>query len=335
LYSSADQQRPTRRDRTGLVAGSMLLALLLLLGAAATARAGDGNWAVTGAFADLEPGGRGTALGGALAPLVDDPTAVHWNPARLIAVRNRGLTATHADLFSLDLVHHAALFCAFPRGRHEVGWQEGRIQRRKGDVGSCFGFGLQATWVDLDPEPEAYAEYDLSLAYAARGWGGLAYGLAAHGLLVRSDLDGVGARGFSFDFALSRSLRPCLDASLVLRSLFSSLSWDQSSQDQLRPAAEAGLALRPHRTLAVPLTVSYDLEAAALYEAACGAEWRAIGRTLVLRGGLRWRDDGDEATLQSSAGAGLHWNEIGFDYGLAMGREELGETHRLSLHVTF
>ena len=36
-----------------------------------------------------------------------------------------------------------------------------------------------------------------------------------------------------------------------------------------------------------------------------------------------------------TAGAGVQWNENGFDYGLAMGREELGETHRLSLHLAF
>jgi hypothetical protein len=334
LYSSTDRKRPSPAARSGGVAAALALALLCLL-AAGAARADGGGSAVAGAFADLEPGGRGAALAGALAPLVDDPTAVHWNPARLVTVSRRGLTATHADLFGLDLVHHAALYCAFPRGRREVGWHEGRIEPRRGDVASCFGLGLQATWVDLAPEPEAYAEYDLSLAYAARGWGGIAYGVTAHGLLVRSDLTGVGARGFSCDLALNRAVRPSVEASLVLRSLLSSLSWDESGQEQLRPTAEAGLLVRPRPALALPATVTYDLEAAMLYEAAAGVEWQAIGRTLVLRGGLRWRDDGDEARLQGAAGAGVQWKEIGFDYGLAMGREELGETHRLSLHLAF
>ncbi|MFH1144916.1 MAG: hypothetical protein V1774_10275 [Candidatus Eisenbacteria bacterium] len=284
---------------------------------------------MAGAFANLEPGGRGSGLAGALGPLVDDPTAIHWNPSRLVLVEQRAIAATYADLFGLGLARHTALFLAFPRQARDMGWADGRLRASPGRVNSAYGIGVQATLVDFDPS--SYAEYDLSLTHARRGALGLVWGLTGHGLLVRSDLTDVSASGFSADLAVGRSLGRGMEASLIARSLFSTLAWDGGARENLHPTTQLGLLFRPHRGLAVPVAATYDLEASALNEAALGVEWQAVGETLLLRAGARWRDDGVEADLRGAAGAGLRWNGLGFDYGLTMGPEDLGETHRLSL----
>jgi len=319
--------------RGTLACGMLGIALAALL-IGPVARAEEGGWGVAGAFADLEPGGRAAGLAGAVFPLVDDPTAAHWNPARLVCLDQRGLAATYADLFGLHLVRHTALFFAFPRREREVAWEGGRWQAQPGAVGSAYAFGLQATRVDLDPE--SYAEYDLSAAYARRSAWGLAWGLTAHGLFVRSDLADVSASGFSTDLALSRSLSHRADASLVVRSLFSTLNWSGGdTKESLRPMVQIGVALKPHDDLALPAVATYDVESSALSDVALGAEWRAVGELLQLRAGARWHDDGSSAEVRGAAGAGLRWNDVLFDYGFTMGPEALGDTHRFSLQLRF
>lgn len=307
----------------------LALAGLTICAAQVTAEAGPR----TGAFADAEPGGRGAALGGAIIAVVDDPSALHWNPARLLAVDRPGMLVAYADLFGLGLVRQAALFLAYPLTPREVSWQTGSIREHPGETTMAYGFGLQSTIVDLDPE--LYTEYDIAVGFGRRGWEGLAYGVAGHLLLVDSELESVGATGFALDLALSRSLHERIDGSLVLRSLFSSLSWEGETSETLCPRAHLGFCGRLRDNWRIPVATIYDLERAELAQLSGGVEWQPAGPALTLRAGLRWRDDGTDAALRAAAGMGLRWRDVGFDYGLATGREELGDTHRLSLQLRF
>lgn len=322
-----------RRRRTLRVAMLILCGLLAATGATPCAVAGTGGGAIAGAFVDLEPGGRGAALAGALAPIVDDATALHWNPARLLALGDRAAAISYADLYGLGLVHHTALQVAWPRFGRSLSWEADRIVSRRTDVASAWGFGVQTTRVDLDPE--SYGEYDLTLAHARRGPWGLNWALAAHVLWVDADLEEVGASGYRLDLAFTRSLPFELTGALVVRSVLSRLSWDNERNETLPPVADVGCAAAPWQTLQVPLVMRFDLETSRLEHISLGAEWQPAGEALTLRGGLRSRDDGDETQLRASLGAGFAWRDVALDYGLAFDREELGETHRFGLHVRF
>lgn len=326
MSSSASQRRA--RGRGGWIAGGLII---LALGAIAPAGAGGGT-TQTGAFADTEPGARGAALAGALGPLVDDPTAVHWNPSRLAEVETRGIAVGYADLFGLNLVRQASFFVAWPRHERALAWERGTLSTSTPQSHTAWGLGLQSKQIDLDPE--GYAEYDVALAHARRGRLGLNWGFVLHLLLVRSDLDDVSANGFAGDLAISREIGSRVDGTLVLRSLVSDLSWKGGEREPLGRTAEAGIGARLG-PLRVPATVTLDLDAGTLRQAAAGAEWCPIGPTLTLRGGLRWRDDGDGAEVRGAGGVGLRWKEIAFDYGLSMGPSELGETHRFDLQFGF
>jgi len=326
LSSSASQRRA--RGRGGWIVGGLCA---LALGAFAPAGAGGGD-TQTGAFAESEPSARGAALAGALAPLVDDPTAVYWNPARLAEVETRGIAAGYADLFGLHLVRQAAFFVAWPRHERSLVWERGTLSTTTRQSHTAWGLGLQSKQIDLDPE--SYAEYDVALAHARRGPLGLDWGFVFHLLMVRSDLADVSATGFAGDLAIARAIGPRIDGALVLRSLVSDLSWKASGREPLTRTVEAGIGARLGR-LRVPATVAVDLDAGTLRQVAAGAEWSPIGSTLTLRGGLRWRDDGDGAEVRAAGGFGLHWKEVAFDYGLSMGPSELGETHRFGLQFGF
>ncbi len=310
-----------------------VLAAALLLITAAPARAAGGGQAISGAFAPLEPSGRAAALGGAGGPGVQDPTAVYWNAARLLEVEGAGLAATYADLYGLGIVTHTGAFLAWPLRARRPSWSDGQVQEEPGPVTSAWGLGVQATTVDL--EPDAYGEYDIALAHARRTYANTAWAAVGHLLLVRSDLEEVSASGFAFDLALARPVMPGLDVALLVRSLFSSLSWEANTSESLTPRAEAGLCWRPLATLEVPATAVVDLDLGALIQVSGGVEWRPLGQALALRGGLRWRDDGADAQIYPAGGVGVAWSRVTFDYGLALGREELGDTHRLALGFRF
>ena len=311
--------------------GTMLT--VAIIPAPAVAQDATGGSAVTGAFADLEPGGRAAALGGAAGPLVADPSALHFNPARLVSIETAGVMATYADLFNLDLVHHTGVFVAVPRFERNVSWDGGAVGDEPGRVTTTYGFGIQATQVDL--EPESYGEYDLSFALARHGRWDSRYALVFHYLVMRSDLDEIGGSGWAFDLALARNITSSLEASVVLRSLWSSLKWDTGDDETLLARAQFGLGWRPFTGVQVPLEIVYDLERSHLQRFSGGFEWQPVGPALALRAGLRHTDDGETTETLPSAGLGLTWKHVTFDYGMAIGREELGDTHRFSLGYQF
>jgi hypothetical protein len=310
-----------------------LLATTFLAASVLTARADDGGSGITGAFAAPEPGGRAAALGAAAGPGVVDPTAIYWSPARLLENDDAGAAVTYADLFGLGLVQQTGLFVALPRRPRNLTWSEGELVDQSGPPTSAWGLGIQATNIDL--EPDAYAEYDIALAHARRGPWDTGWAVVGHALQVRSDLENVSASGYAVDFALARPVIDGLEASLVLRSLMSSLSWKGTNSEQLAPRVEAGLCWRPLAGLEVPVVGIWDLEVSGLIQASGGVEWRPLGHALALRGGLRWRDDGNETEIRPAGGVGFAWQNIAFDYGLAIGREELGDTHRFGLSYQF
>ena len=309
--------------------------LILLLGIG-TPQAGEGGNGVVGAFAECEPGGRGAALGGALGPIADGPSAIYWNPARLVTIDGPAMEIAYADLFGLDLVRHTSLFFAFPQPRKDYQWEGGRT-REQASPWFAWGLGIQSTSVDLDPE--AYSEHDFSLALSHLGIYGLQYGCVAHMLLVRSDLEDISANGFAFDLALARPVGAGFEASLILRSLFSNLSWKDSLEESLTPRAHLGLSWSPRAGCRIPLEALYELEEETLRQVTGGIEWTPpIGgcdELLTLRAGFRWRDDGNETELLPAGGVGLGWQKLIFDYGFATGREGLGDTHRMGLRYCF
>lgn len=336
MCSNDSIRRMSRRVSSGrrplAWVGALLAAFLLGPATAAATTAGGGS-GLTGAFADLEPGGRAAALGGALGPLADDPSAIHYNPAQLLSLRNSGLAVTYADLYGLNLVHHTGVFLAFPRFAREASWTGGRVCEVEGPPSSVYGIAVQSTQIDL--EPESYGEYDIALAVARAGKWGMRYGVAGHVLIVRSDLDDTDASGFSFDLGLAREITPQLQASLMLRSFWSALKWEDKDEETLVPRAQLGLAWRPTEALQIPAELVYDPERSHLQRMAGGVEWSPLGPALALRAGLRWIDDGDSSEILPAAGVGLQWHGVYFDYGMAFGRDELGDTHRFSLRYQF
>ncbi|MBM3316269.1 MAG: hypothetical protein FJY75_00310 [Candidatus Eisenbacteria bacterium] len=321
---------------SGLPGGpiGVLLAALLLAGLCARpCPAGEGGGGIAGAFAEVGPGARGAALAGALAPCVDDATAVYWNAARLVDLDAPAAAVGYADLFGLGLARHTTLHFAFPLRGRSVSWEAGRFRAAPGASRGALGVGLQTTRIDLDPE--AYAEYDLAVAYARRGPWGLAWGATGRALAVRADLTGVGATGYAGDLALGRALGDRASVALVLRSLISRLAWDNGTSESLRPTAQLAGALAPAARWTLPAALLWDIDAGRLLQAALGIEWGPLGETIRLRGGLRWRDDGESALLAGALGAGLRWQELRFDYALALEREALGDTHRFSVGYSF
>gem|GEM_PF-1063748 len=321
---------------SSLALASVFIAVIALFAIAPMVEADSGS--VIGSFADLEPGGRGAGLAGALAPVVDDPSALYWNPARLTEVRQGGMTATYADQFGLDLVHHTSVFVAFPLYSQRPTWSEGEVRDETDKPFMTWGIGFQSTSVDLDPE--SYSENDIALGFGRQSRFGLSYGLVTHFLMIGSDLkyendDEVKASGYSLDLAINKPVHSTVSLSVVMKALVSSLSWDQASGEDLIPRAICGLNWEPRADVRIPVDLTYDMENSRIQQYAAGIEWLPVSGLLTLRCGARWRDDGTETDLYPGAGFSLRLKPIVFDYGLATGRDELGDTHRFGLRFTF
>lgn len=324
-------------------AAAVLVTILISLLAPSLSTAAAASGAITGSFADLEPGGRGVAIGGALAPLADDPSAVYWNPARLTHVRNGGVSASYADLYGLGLIQHTSLFLAFPVYPATPTWQGGSVTDVTNLPYLTWAVGYQSTQVDLDPE--SYTESDILFGFGRRGKWGFTYGLTAHYYIVGSDLvlidedaetaEDVSASGYGLDIAVARPLNEDFEGTVVFKSLFSSLSWQQSGTESLSPRVLIGLSWHGIENLAIPCAATYDLDQDRMLQFAAGAEWLPVGEILTLRGGLRWRDDGESSEILPAAGLGVTLRQISFDYGFSVGRQELGDTHRLGLRFRF
>lgn len=92
------------------------LAVILLLAAPAAADFGAGDAGTAGAnFLKLPVGARAAALGGAYSAVVEDPTALYWNPAGLAGVRRPAASTMFAAYLAQTRYQHLGL--AAPLGR--------------------------------------------------------------------------------------------------------------------------------------------------------------------------------------------------------------------------
>lgn len=268
-----------------------------------------------GAFLRQEAGARGAALGGALTALVDDSTALYWNPAGLARLAKPEVTGTHVVLFE-DTSHDLLTFgastrrwggFAFAYARQSSGGFERRASPN--DTATSFsisqsalsgGWGLRLPWAPLDvglavrSVREEIGDVSASGTAADLGlitapWRGLSLGVAAHNV-VAPELKFVSTpvkypRQLSVSPAYTRRLGGDWDASAALRL-------SKLSGEALEPGG--GVELRFRRFAAV-------------------------------RGGLQKQG--------LSTGAGLRFGNTQIDYAALL--HDLGLSHRVTFIQRF
>lgn len=294
------------------------------------ALAGSGT---TGAFPDLPWGAEGAVMGAGGVASVSDPTAVFWNPARLLAVDQRSFTAGTGDLYGEGLVYHSFASLNFPHRSREIGFDEtGMVVQRPAELRSAFG--LAADILTLDADGDAYRETRLALSYAFRSLGSSSVGFTLKYLSVSGDIDALKASGYDLDLGLDTPLCRRIRGSLVLRHALNKLSWDEASSERLNFRLAGGLVVRYRPQISFPLGVVWDPEGVGIQELSAGAGVAPRGDFLRLLAGLRYRPE-DEQELLVSGGVSISWKRLTAGYGFTAEEAGLGATHRFNFGIQF
>lgn len=93
-----------------------------------------------GAFLDIGIGARAIAMGKAYSAMVNDATALYWNPAGLVLSDKKEISAMHAFIFEDRAINYAAV--VYPASGHSIaaGWVRFGVSgiQERGDTGQLI-----------------------------------------------------------------------------------------------------------------------------------------------------------------------------------------------------
>ncbi|TPW15137.1 MAG: hypothetical protein FD129_954, partial [bacterium] len=196
----------------------------------------------TTSFADVEPGPRIMAMGGAGTALADDPTGAWWNPAELYFMRGTRGVVTYDDLYGAGLAQRSYLSVAWKKVHYEPKFVDNRMTLEK-DLGRGSAWGISVSSIFLDLGEESYSELMPSISFAAGLGGGVGIGSSVSFLKASSGVEDVGSSGYSASLGAGINLPARAHVGFVARNLLSSVSPEGGSKEKLRgcrPAASTG-----------------------------------------------------------------------------------------------
>jgi hypothetical protein len=324
--SHASYKRDSGLRHSGMTA--FIMAALLSINGLANA-AGKGTSG--GQFLRIDAGARGAAMSGAVSPIVDDATAIYYNPAGMSRMEQREVSVAYNAYFKdtasqfLGYTHPTAEHGAFGIGVSLFGVKD--IERRSADTG------------DSDAAAGTFNTQDLavSLGWAnkmALGNGRLHYGGAlkyiSSNLNVKTAVTGAADLGAMWDLREDGGLT----FSIAMLNIGGELKF-QDEGDPLPLNIKPGVAYRMNFQRMGKLTLAlnndnYIHDGKSFFEP--GVEWSPVPM-FSLRGGYQLGRDTD-AGSGVSVGVGFNLMRFKLDYAFVP-YGDLGDTHRISLGYKF
>ncbi len=315
-----------------------VVALLALSGLALAGKSKVGTTAYP--FLKIGVGAKALSMGGAFVGLADDESALYYNPAGLVGLTTRAVSASYmnyiADIQSGNLV------IAIPRGVTPVDEyldEENPIN----DAQSTLAFGITyLNYGDIDETNSAGQVLDqfggsdmaFSLTYAAKAGRQLAVGATVK--VIYQKIDEYDSQGLATDVGVLYRLK---DGRTNLGLSASNLGFQLSGlsedhKDPLPILIRAGLS---HQLREIPLTVSGEgvLPSDNDVYGAVGLEFHP-DLPLAFRAGYssfgsNYKTDGDKDNTAGLAfGAGFKMPKLNIDYAY-LPYADLGSLHRVNL----
>jgi hypothetical protein len=293
-----------------------LTALLLML--AGRVFALDPNAGAAG-YLNSGVGARHLGMGGAGAALVEDVTAVYWNPAGLTKM---GLHATQiGSMYSFLSLDRSLDFLALAQHTQDFGdFAVGVTHYAVDGIERTDASGNQVGTFN-DQELAFGVSYANMINYQFR------YGATLRGLY--QGLEDSRAYGYGEDMGLlyQPSISSDFMIGLNLQNPAAALTWTTGRQDAVASNLKVGIA---DKYLDARFDIAADLDVplgvAGEMTPHVGAEiWLVEG--LAARAGLNRRD--------FTAGATWKYEFYQFDYAYVFNQRSLGDTHQLSLLLLF
>ena len=307
-------------------------------------------------------GGRALGVGSAYAALANDVTASYWNPAGLARIEYPQIAISHDERFG-NLINYDYAAFAFPSGSNTINLESQEKEYNAASFGiSIIRLGVDGipdtrkAWADsngnklydenIRPDYNAITFFNASdwvayFTYAKQSSENLFYG--ANIKLIRRNIGEFHGTGIGFDvgvqylatesFVLGANLQ---DATTTLVSL------NTGTNELISPTLKLGAAyfieiFNGKLTPAVGTDVRFEnrrFSAVAnagpiSFDPQVGVEFDYKNIVAVRAG---YNDIGN-LTL----GAGIHLRKLDIDYSFAKfdAADQLGNTHRISLRLTF
>lgn len=284
-----------------------------------------------GQFLRVGVGARGPAMAGAFSPIVDDATAIYWNPAGLALLEKRNVELTYNSYFKDTASQFAGYAHPTRRGVFGLGV-------------SLFGVKdiEKRSLTGGDSDTPDLGNFDTRDMAVSLGWAnkmGLGDGILNYGAALKyisSDLETEKANTAAVDLGVIHQCHKDkgLSLSLAVLNLGGELKFKDTG-DPLPLNIKPGVAWRQGLGKLGKLSLALDgdiLVNDGIGYVQPGFEWWAH-RAFALRGGYQFGRDKD-AGQGFGVGAGFRLFNIGVDYAFVP-FGDLGDTHRMSLGVKF
>jgi hypothetical protein len=313
------------------------IAILILLGALLV---GSGVQAAkyAGESFSLGVGGRGLALGGAVAAGPFDATAPYWNPAGMSLLNSRYFTAMHAETFGSLLNHD---FLGYVDAR--------RVSVAKKGLFDAFGFyiyylggdGIKITDLDQDSRPyvvreESHGDWLFAAAVSRTIFQDIKIGVT--GRIIYRDLGVESGWGLSADAGAVWQPCECTSFGLMVTDITTGFIKYDRSTESIYPTVKPGVTLmRRHGDFTGRIMGSGDIKFENIKSAA--QYWSGpLSLDTHFGGELGWKDmlfgRAGFDIGHFTTGMGVVWRKISFDFAY-LNHDVFDETLRFSAGYQF
>lgn len=290
-----------------ILSKAAIISSLILTSSFVCYAAGPGTTAAS--FLKIGVGARASAMGDAFTAIADDATALYWNPAGLIKIKENQLSATYN-----------AWFAEISQGYVGIGYP-----LVKGVLGGAINYvsigNIEGTDEAGNPT-ESFGASDFSLCLGYAGKIEDEFMLGVSGEMIENTIAGDSKTAYLASLGGLYEVSESLTLGVVLQNMGTKLG-----SDPLPFVMKGGLAYKKESlTLAMDIAKPSDNK---MYFCA-GAEWW-IRNIIALRAGYKTNQD---IGAGFTAGIGFKKDRIQFDYAYVP-YGELGGAHRVSLGMKF
>jgi hypothetical protein len=265
----------------------------------------------TGAqFLKIGVGARACAMGEAFAAVADDPSALYWNPAGISQMNSVEITAMQ-NFWLLDMSYQ---------------YLAGTFPSHFGSFGAAIAYSSSGNipkYENFEKKGE-YSAYDLAVnvAYAKNIGELISPGISLK--FIQQKIEAEGASGFAVDLGLlyKAEFIQGMKLGFAVQNLGTKIKFIEQ-EEPLPFNVKGGIAYKTS-----PLTLACDLNKPKDNDLRVniGAEY-VIREILALRAGYN-------SANSYSAGLGLTWRKLSFDYAFVP-YKETDNSHRISVTVKF
>ncbi len=300
---------------------------------------GGGFKKYAGEFLAIGGGSRLSAMGGAGVAMVDDASAGYWNPAGLVRASGFQIQFTHGKQF-ISSIQHDFIGVSHPLNEKTTVGISLIYFTVNGIKDSRQAFNEADNKVDYSKiKTFNTGDYSLLVSVAQKRSDRLAIGLNVK--MIYRDYNVASALGIGFDAGLQYALTRRLKLGALVRDVTSTMmAWSTNEKEFIAPSIRLGASyLLDWQAMNLSVQPSVDLQI--LMENRDYAAQFNLGplsvdsfwgvevnykRLISMRAGL---DD----LQRFNTGVGLNIPKISFDYAFTNYASELGNVHRISVHL--